>query len=189
MTRWDSFPGVDTSRRVAAACLAGACAGAATIWRFGWTPPLPAYCYFAGIATVVCATDLAARRIPNRVVLPAYLIGPALLALSSALTESWWELAQAGIAMGVLGGFYLVLGLAFPSGMGFGDVKWGGLIGAYLGWLGWSAVLNGTVVAFVAAALFVSVRRVRLGRPQRLTVPLAPFMTGGAALALVLTPH
>ena len=40
-------------------------------WRFGWSAELPAYLAFGAVAATVTVTDLAARRIPNRVVAPA----------------------------------------------------------------------------------------------------------------------
>jgi leader peptidase (prepilin peptidase)/N-methyltransferase len=87
------------------------------------------------IGPVVSATDLAARRVPNSIVVPSYLIAAALLALACFPPGPWWPLARAGIAAALLGGFYSALGLACPAGMGLGDVRWAGVLGAYLGWL------------------------------------------------------
>ena len=184
MSPGNAFPGLDTPARVGATCVLGAGVEAAIVWRFGWSPPLPAYCYFGAVAAAVSVSDVAARRIPNRAVLPAYLVGPALLALASATSGPWWPLARAGIAMALLAGFYLILGLGFPASMGFGDVKWAGVVGLYLGWLGWSAVTTGTLLAFLAASLLVIGRRVAISQIHEATLPMAPFMTGGALVAM-----
>lgn len=170
--------------RIGATCMLGAGVEAAIAWRFGWSAPLPAYCYFGAVAAVASVSDVAVGRIPNRVVLPAYLIAPALLALASAASGSWWPLARGGITLAALAGFYFILGLGFPGGMGLGDVKWAGVVGLYLGWLGWSAVASGTLLAFLAAALLVIARRVAISEIHEVTLPMAPFMTGGALVAM-----
>jgi leader peptidase (prepilin peptidase)/N-methyltransferase len=180
-----TFPGFDTPGRVAGTVLAGMVIEAAMVWRFGWSPPFAAYSYLALTGAVVSATDLAARRVPDPIVLPAYPVAAALLVVACLPSGPWWPLARAGIAAAVLGGFYLALGLAFPSGMGLGDVKWAGVLGAYLGWLGWSAMVDGTLIAFIAAAgALVAARAV--GRRQA-SVPMAPFMTLGAVVAVLAT--
>ncbi len=186
MKRPTPLPGLETPGRIAAACALGTGIEAAVAWRFGWSPALPAYCYFGVAAAVISMTDLGTRRVPNRVVLPAYLAGPALLALASALSGSWWPLGRGGIAMALLAGFYLLLGLAFPAGMGFGDVKWAGVIGLYLGWLAWTTVSTGTLIAFLAAAVFVTARHLLAGRGWRI-VPMAPFMSAGALVGVLIT--
>ena len=180
-----AFPGIDSPGRIAGTVLAGMVIEAAMAWRFGWSPPLAAYSYLALTGAVVSATDLAARRVPNRVVLPAYPISAALLVVACLPSAPWWPLARAGIAAAVLGGFYLALGLAFPAGMGLGDVKWAGVLGAYLGWLGWSAMVDGTLIAFIAAAGALVVARA-VGR-RRASLPMAPFMTLGAVVAVLAT--
>jgi leader peptidase (prepilin peptidase)/N-methyltransferase len=129
-------------------------------------------------------TDVIARRIPNRVVGPAALAGPALLVVGLSGSGPWWPLARAGIGAALLAGFYLALGLAFPAGMGLGDVKWAGLIGLYLGYLGWTTLPAATLVAFGAAAVFVLVGRVA-GGGRRLVLPMAPFMSAGALVAVL----
>lgn len=186
MTVVKMLPGIDTTAKVAAACALGAAIEAAMAWRFGWTAELPAYLAFGAVAAAVTLTDLAARRIPNRVMAPAYVVGSALLAAASVGTGSWWPLARAAIGAVLLAGFYLALGLAFPAGMGLGDVKWAGVIGLYLGYLGWTALPTATLVAFGAAAVFVLVGRVA-GRGRRLVLPMAPFMTAGALVAVLTT--
>ncbi|MDA8285162.1 MAG: A24 family peptidase [Actinomycetota bacterium] len=179
-----ALPGVDTLARVAATCAVGVAVEAVMLWRFGWTLPLGAYASFAAVGTVVSATDLAARRIPNRVVLPGLVAALVLLGVASAIPGAWWPLARAGIAMVVLAGFYLALGLAFPSGMGMGDVKWAAVVGLLLGWLGWPAVVTGTLLAFAAAALGVLVLRLATPRRGRLVLPMAPCTSAGALIAI-----
>ena len=186
MTDSRTFPGIDTLTRIAATCAAGVATEAVIFLRFGWAPPLAAYLCFGAVATVVSASDLAVRRVPNAVVLPGLAVSVALLALGSGLDATWRPLARAGIAMVVLAGFYLVLGLAFSSGMGMGDVKWAAVVGLYLGWLGWAAVATGTLLAFAAAGLFVIVRHVAAPGCRRAVLAMAPFMAAGALVAILV---
>ena len=181
-----SLAGIDTPARIAATGTLGAVAEAGILWHFGITAPLGAYLFFGAVAAVASATDLASRRVPNRVALAAVAGGGVLLALASGLDAAWWPLARAGIAMVVLAGLHLALGLAFPSGMGMGDVKWAAVAGLYLGWLGWPAVATGTLLAFAAAALFVLALRLATSRRGRLVVPMAPFMSAGALVAILV---
>ena len=63
--------------------------------------------------------------------------------------------------------------------MGFGDVKLAGVLGLYLGWLGWAEVVDGGFLGFlfggvVGVALMV-VRRA--GRKSQ--IPFGPFMLAG----------
>ena len=75
---------------------------------------------------MISATDLEHRIIPNRVVLPAAAI---VLVAQTALDPSpEWALAALGAS-----GFLFAAALAYPAGMGMGDVKLALLIGAMLG--------------------------------------------------------
>jgi leader peptidase (prepilin peptidase)/N-methyltransferase len=69
--------------------------------------------------------------------------------------------------------------------MGLGDVKWAGLVGLYLGWVRWEAASTATLVAFAAAAVFVL--GARAGRGRQFILPMAPFMTAGALVAVLAT--
>ncbi|MBV9662021.1 MAG: prepilin peptidase [Acidimicrobiales bacterium] len=183
MTLAGVFAGIDTPGRIAATVAGSLAIEAAVIWRFGWSAPLTAYSGLAVVGAVVSATDLAVRRISNQVVFSAYPITAVLLVLASAPSGLWWPSARAGIATAGLAAFYLALGLAFPAGVGLGDVKWAGILGAYLGWLGWSPVITGTLIAFLAAA--VAVLAAGLAGRRQSSLPMAPFMTVGAVVAVL----
>ena len=62
-------------------------------------------------------------------------------------------------AAAVLWLFYFLLRLAYPPGMGFGDVKLAGVLGLYLGYLGWGHVFAGTFAAFLFGGLWSIGRR------------------------------
>ena len=188
MTVVKMLPGLDTPARIRATCALAAVIEAPMAWHFGWSVKLPAYLAFGAVAATVTVTDLAARRIPNRVVGPAALAGPVLLALASSTSGPWWPLARAGIGAVLLAGFYLALGLAFPAGMGLGDIKWAGLVGLYLGWVRWEAASTATLVAFAGAALFIVARRVASSEHmEHDTLPMAPFIAAGALVAILAT--
>ena len=88
--------------------------------------------------------------------------------------------------MFALAGYYHASALAFHGGMGLGDCKWAGVVGLCLGWLSWPAVITGTLAAFLVAALPVIVQHLLGSRSQRvMLLPMAPFMTAGAVLAVV----
>jgi leader peptidase (prepilin peptidase) / N-methyltransferase len=185
VTPASAFPGLDSRGRIVGTVIAGLVIEVAMVWRFGWRSPLGAYSFLAATGAVLSATDFAARRVPNLIVLPAYPIAAVLLVVASAPSGWWWPLARAGIAAAGLGGFYLALGLAFPAGMGLGDVKWAVVLGAYLGWLSWSTIVTGTLIAFLAAAVLLVAERIA-GRRQA-SMPMVPFMTLGAVAAVLAT--
>jgi leader peptidase (prepilin peptidase)/N-methyltransferase len=71
-----------------------------------------------------------------------------------------------------------------PAGMGYGDVKLAGLLGLYLGWLGWGPVLVGTFTGFLLGGLVGVALLVTRRAGRRTAIPFGPFMLGGAMLAL-----
>ncbi|MER7003312.1 prepilin peptidase [Dactylosporangium sp. NPDC000555] len=145
---------------------------------------MPAWLYLAAIAVALALIDLDMLRLPNAIVLPSYVVAP-LLFLPAVLVERDWAAALRGVlAMAALWTFYFLLSIVYPGGMGFGDVKLAGVLGLYLGWLGWSSVAVGTLAAFVlgGAAGLVLLAAGRAGRKTAL--PFGPSMLAGALLAL-----
>ena len=179
------LPGVDSPLRIATAAVLVACVDATLAWRFGPSLVLVAYLVFGTVGAIVVVTDLSARKIPARLVLPAYPLAIALLAAVAASQDHWWPLARAGIAMAVVGGFYLLLGLAFAGQFGTGDIELGGLLGIYLGWTCWSALAAGTLLGWVLAAAAIPVHRVFIGGDEAGSLPAGPFLVTGALTAVL----
>ena len=73
---------------------------------------------------------------------------------AALLSGDWTALLRAGIGMVALYAFYFVLRLVRPGGMGGGDVKLAGVVGMYLGYLGWGALAVGAFAAFLLGGVF-----------------------------------
>jgi leader peptidase (prepilin peptidase) / N-methyltransferase len=147
---------------------------AASVLAFGPSLHALAAGLFCAALLTVSATDLELRVVPNRVVLPA-----AVVVL--ALQEAWrpgveWPVAGLGAAL-----FLFLAALAYPKGMGMGDVKLALLLGVGVGWAVPVALLAAMVAALVpSAALFA-----RHGAAARkMAIPFAPFLALGGVLAL-----
>jgi len=159
----------------------------ALAWRLdqlGLVSALPAYLTFAAVGIALTAIDLDCRRLPNVLVLPSLPVLTALLAVSAAIDGDWWSLGRAGLGAAALLAFYLVLVLAYPAGMGAGDLKLAGVLGLVLGYLSVAAVLVGAAAGFVFGAV-VGVTLMATGAANRKTaVPFGPFMIAGAIFAI-----
>ncbi|WP_238006036.1 prepilin peptidase [Dactylosporangium sp. AC04546] len=152
--------------------------------RFGLSASLPAWLYLAAIAVALALIDLDVLRLPDAIVLPSYLVAPLLLLPAVVVGRDWSAGLRGLLAMAVLWSFYFVLSLVYPGGMGFGDVKLAGVLGLYLGWLGWSSVAVGTLVAFVIGGV-AGLALLATGRAGRKTaLPFGPAMLAGALVAL-----
>ena len=106
--------------------------------RFGDTTVALALLVLGAALVAVSAIDLEHLRIPDRVTFPA--LGLAVPAIVVVSLQHHVPGALRGAAIGAVTYFLLLLlpHLAYPRGMGFGDVKLALLMGLYLGWLGWS---------------------------------------------------
>jgi leader peptidase (prepilin peptidase)/N-methyltransferase len=152
--------------------------------RFGWSATLPAWLYLAAIAVALALIDLDVLRLPNAIVLPSYLVVPALFLPAAVLERDWAAALRGLLGMVVLFTFYLLLSLVYPGGMGFGDVKLAGVLGLYLGWLGWAPLAVGTLAAFLLGGI-AGVALMAGGRAGRRTaLPFGPSMLAGALIAL-----
>ncbi|MEZ0492954.1 A24 family peptidase [Kineococcus sp. TBRC 1896] len=157
---------------------------AAVAWQVGLSWALPAYLYLTAIAVALSAIDLDVHRLPDAIVLPSYLVTSVLLLVASLGTGDWYALVRALVGGVALLAVYFALFVVRPGGMGFGDVKLAGVLGLYLGWLGWSELLVGAFLAFLVGGV-VSIGLVAFGRAgRRSRIPFGPFMLLGAVTAV-----
>ncbi|TLM73338.1 prepilin peptidase [Pseudarthrobacter sp. NamB4] len=162
---------------------------------------LAACAYFAVMATRLTVIDVRHHLLPNHIVFPSYAVaGVLLLAAAFAATGGSTEQAAAAPLGGlvalpvlrvvagsaILWVFYFILRMVYPPGMGFGDVKLAGVLGMYLGYLGWGHLFAGTFLAFLLGGLWsLGLLAARKGTLKS-SIPFGPFMLAGAAAAMLL---
>jgi leader peptidase (prepilin peptidase)/N-methyltransferase len=135
------------------------------------------------VATLVpsALVDLEHRIIPNAIMVPAAIAAPVILALTRP-----GDLVEHLIAGAAAGGFLLAVGLAYPRGMGMGDVKLAGVLGLYLG----ISVAPAMLIAFLAGTLVGAVVMARKGMAEgrKTAVPFGPFLALGGLVGLFAGP-
>ena len=152
----------------------------------GARPELVGWLVLAPVAVLLAVVDRRVHRLPDVLTLP--LAGAAVLLLGGAAllpghTGSWTSGLLGGLA---LGGFYLLLFLINPNGMGFGDVKLALALGVALGWYGWTMLFLGGFAGFLFGAAY-GLALVLLRRAGRGTgIPFGPFMAAGALTGVLL---
>ena len=130
--------------------------------------------------------SLDVQRLPDAIVLPSIVVGLLLLTVAGALAGDWVSLGRAVIGGVVLFAAYFAMLVAYPAGMGFGDVKLAGLLGLYLAWLGWGVFAVGAMAAFLLGGIF-ALGLIVTGRARRGSgIPFGPWMLAGAALAVAV---
>ncbi len=157
--------------------------------RFGGQPDMLAFGFLGALGVALAAIDISVQRLPDRLVLPAYPVLTALLAIAALIGHDGGALVRALLGGVVLGGFYLVLALLRPGGIGGGDVKLAGLAGLALGWLGWPTLIVGGTLGFILSAVvslaLIAARRITL----QSVMCFGPFLLGGVLLALLAGSH
>jgi leader peptidase (prepilin peptidase) / N-methyltransferase len=147
---------------------------AGCVMAFGPSLRAAAAAVFCAALVVVTATDLMHRIVPNKVVGPAAVVVLALMTFAEPSPE--WAIAAAGASA-----FLLVAALAYPGGMGMGDVKLALLMGAALGRAVPVALMLGMIAALVPSAVLFA----RHGsKARKMAIPFAPFLALGSVAAL-----
>ena len=152
--------------------------------RFGLTAELPAFLYLAAVAVTLAMIEVDVRRLPDSIVMPSYIVAIALLMPAGAENGDWHGAQRSLAGMLALVALLFAFAIAFPNGLGFGDVKLAGLLGLYLAWLSWDALFLGVITTFVIAG--VGGRAVvASGRAERTAVfPLGPSLAAASVLAV-----
>lgn len=154
--------------------LASALLVAGSVLRFGLTGDAAVAAFVSLCLVAISAADIRYRLVPNRIVLPGAAV--ALAAQTALHPGVEW-------AAGGLGGaaFLFVAALAYPKGMGMGDVKLMLLIGFAVGRAVPVALMLGMIAALVPSAVLFA----RHGSAARkMAIPFAPFLALGGVVAL-----
>jgi leader peptidase (prepilin peptidase) / N-methyltransferase len=146
----------------------------ASVLAFGLSAEAAVAAFFCAALVAVSVVDLERRIIPNRIVLPAAAI--VLAAQTLLFPSPEWALAAVGASL-----FLFIAALAYPAGMGMGDVKLALLLGAMLGRTVPVAMMIGMIAALVPSVVLL----VRHGSAARkMGIPFGPFLAFGGIVGL-----
>ena len=131
---------------------------------------------FVATLIAVTVTDLERRTIPNKVLLVAAVLGVAVAAIGDT-----GSLPERAIAAAAAGGLLFAAALAYPRGMGLGDVKLAATMGLFLG----REVAPAIFVALLAGSLVGLAMIARHGAAARKqAIPFGPFLALGGLVGL-----
>jgi leader peptidase (prepilin peptidase)/N-methyltransferase len=147
----------------------------ACVLAFGATAYAALASFFVIVLVTLSAADLRYRLVPNRIVIPAAAV--VLVAHTAIDPSPEWLLGALGAST-----FLLAAALAYPKGLGMGDVKVALLLGAMLG----RNVALALMIGFLAALVPSLVLFARHGSSARkMAIPLVPFLAIGGVVALL----
>jgi leader peptidase (prepilin peptidase)/N-methyltransferase len=131
---------------------------------------------FVSILVAITLTDLERRIIPNKVLAVGAVIGLAIVLVSdpSSLPE------RLGAGAGA-GGVLFLAALAYPGGMGLGDVKLAAVMGLFLGVWVIPAMLIGLLSGSVVGLAIMARDGVAA---RKKAIPFGPFLAFGGVCAL-----
>lgn len=125
----------------------------------------------------ITLTDFERRIIPNRILIVAAALGVAIAAATDPAS-----LPERAIAAAAAGGLLFLAALAYPRGMGMGDVKLAVVMGLFLG----RNVAPAILVALLAGSLVGLAMIARHGAAARKrAIPFGPFLALGGAVGLL----
>jgi leader peptidase (prepilin peptidase)/N-methyltransferase len=136
---------------------------------------------FVAALIALAAIDFDHKLLPNKIVYPlaAYGVIATLLVDRDDLVENL--IAGAGAFA-----FLLIAVIAYPRGMGMGDVKLGGAMGLYLG----LSVIPALLAAFLSGTLVGLVIIAREGAEARkMAVPFGVFLALGGIVGVLAGPE
>lgn len=133
---------------------------------------------FVTMLATVTLTDLERRLIPNRILLVGAVAAVAVAAIGDPGSLPVRLVAAAGA-----GGLLFLAALAYPKGMGLGDVKLAATMGLFLG----RDVIPAIFVALLAGSLVGLAMIAREGAAARKrAIPFGPFLALGGVVGLLL---
>lgn len=154
----------------------------ACVWRFGFTPQLAAALVLTWSLVALTVTDLRTMYLPDGITLPLLWLGLAL-SLVPVFADAPSAIVGAIVGYGLLWSLYWAFKLATgKEGMGYGDFKLMGALGA---WFGWQALPQIVLLsAVVGAAVGITLMLVRKAEWSS-RIPFGPYIAGAGWIALI----
>jgi leader peptidase (prepilin peptidase)/N-methyltransferase len=153
--------------------------------RFGATWALPAYLVLVSALLALSLIDLDTFLLPNKIVYPLSVALVVLLGVAALLDDAGDDFVRALLGGLAAFGFFLVVHLIAPRGMGFGDVKLSFSLGVALGWISWGSVFVGLFLGFLLGAVVGVLLIATKLRTRRDHVPFGPFLAAGTVLGIL----
>ena len=152
---------------------------AAVVLRYGADEDVWLPLAFVILLVPVTLIDLDHRIIPNKLMIVGAVVSVALVLITASEDVAEYAIAGAAAFM-----FFFLAALAYPAGMGMGDVKLAGVMGLFLGREVAPALLIGLLAGTVVGVVIIARRGAAEGR--KTAVPFGPFLAlGGIAAVFV----
>ena len=151
-------------------------------WRFGFHWLMPAVLLFTWGLIVLTMIDFDHQLLPDNITLPLLWLGLIInsFGLITSLQNALW-----GVVFGylILWSIYWLFKLATgKEGMGYGDFK---LLGALGAWMGWQAlpeiILLSSLVGAIVGISLIAV----MGRDRNIPIPFGPYLASAGFLSLI----
>lgn len=156
-----------------------------SIWSvYGWTILALIYALFTAALIAITFIDLEYRIIPDSLSLGGWVVGLGLALVAGDFYPLSWVESLVGSFLGYVA-FWLLARIFYQfyqeEGLGGGDVKLMGFIGAFLGVRGvFSSILVGSLLGCLVGILVIGVRK----RSRKFPIPFGPFLAIGALSTL-----
>ena len=157
-------------------------------WKIAADLAILAPSWLTTVGVPLTALDFRQRRLPNWLVLPTYPVVIGLVAVCAVVNRTPAILVRAVVGMAVfvifMGALYWIFGK--QQGVGGGDVKLSGVVGAVLGQSGWTDLSTGMLASWILAAIALLALRVVHAADNEPGLAFGPFLLVGGAVALLI---
>ncbi|UCE66434.1 MAG: prepilin peptidase [Candidatus Zixiibacteriota bacterium] len=153
------------------------------IYSFGFTLRGIEVVFLSLVFLAIFFIDLDHTIIPDIFTIPGIIIGIAVSLLPGSIVG--WKQSLIGMAVG--GGAFILVGMLGriifkKEALGFGDVKYAAMVGAFLGWK--NLILMLIIASFLGSIIGISLIYLSGKKGKSTYIPFGPFLTVGAWISI-----
>lgn len=139
------------------------------------------------IGVALAIIDWHTTLLPTKIIAPTYGLVVACVLVAGFVGDDRDPVVRSALGWLVMGGFFVLLWLVYPRGLGYGDVRLSGVLGLALGFAGWPELVIGMYGAFLIGGLGGGLLGL-LKIVQAKRFPFGPFMLVAAVLGVIFGP-